>query len=155
MTSPSQGGTHNSPARTSHRVASGPTAGFQVKVDPENDSIGLELDPNHEVQDVSLSSAGDIHIRWTEEESEATLFFKPPEGARFDTFSVGWLASDLNDAEPRSLPFQAASPLGGGVKLMMSKDPATYSCYFTVEESGAVYGHDPKIYNDVPPGDPD
>jgi hypothetical protein len=154
MTSLSQGRTYNSSARASHRMASGPTAGFRTKVDLENNCIGLELDPNHEVKNVSLSQAGDICVLWSGEETEATLSFKPPEGARFDTFSVGWLVSDLHKSEPRSLPFRAVSPSGGQVKLTMSESRATYSCYFTVEQAGKLYGHDPKIYNEVPSGGP-
>lgn len=152
MTSLSEGKTQFSPVGHSQRASTGPSAGFLIDIGQENVPY-LRFDPDVPKSRVALTEAGDIRLDWGHEDTEATLFFKPPKGAQIQSLSVGWLVDDLHSYEPKSLPFHAVSPAGGHVILTMTRDPqyATYACYFAVKQGDTVHRHDPKIYNEVPP----
>lgn len=154
MTSLSERKPQTSPVGDSHSASTGPSAGFLIKIDSADNSLNLQFDPTTPKSRVHLTEAGDICLDWSQNDTEATLAFKPPEGAQIQSLSVGWLVENL-DSEAQSLPFQAVS-LGGRVILTMTLDPkyATYVCYLVVQKGSVLHRHDPKIYNKVPSGGP-
>lgn len=154
MTSLSQESTHTPPVGSSDRSLIGPTASFLIQPDPVDDTVALRFDPDVEVSRVDLTEQGDIAIQWGPE-AKGEISFRPPEGTRLDSVAVGWLASELASGEAENLPFQAR--LEGETWVLILTRPkasATYSCFFDVQTAAGRILHDPKIYNDVPPGEP-